>query len=336
MTSSKESSQRLCMPVPGLRSSRLARLHDTKNFHVTLKQWRALHAVVDCGGFCEAAESLHLSQSSVSYAIARLQEQFGFALLKLTGRKAELTPEGHAVLERSRNLLCDAMALEGFANTLLRRQHAEIRMVVDPDFPTRFLIEALRGLAEHGHEIKLALSEVVAARLEETLRSRRVDLAITSLVPDGFQHTPVFYLEYVAVAHVQQRLVRLRRELQPSDLEIETQVVVSNVDAPAEDRGRPAPVQPQRWQVRSVDTAIRALCEGIGYAWLPRHHVQAWLDRGLLAILPIKPRSARGLQLHVAYPRPLVAGSRVKLLVDMLCRKAMDDDRNAGPGIAAV
>lgn len=42
---------------------------------VTLDQWRTLQAVVDHGGFAQAAEALHRSQSSISYTVARMQEQ---------------------------------------------------------------------------------------------------------------------------------------------------------------------------------------------------------------------------------------------------------------------
>ena len=56
----------------------------------TLEQWRVLQAIVDAGGFAQAAQELHRSQSSVSYAIARLQEQVGVPLLEqgvLTGAR---------------------------------------------------------------------------------------------------------------------------------------------------------------------------------------------------------------------------------------------------------
>ena len=60
---------------------------------VTLDQWRTLQAVVDHGGFAQAAEALHRSQSSVSYTVARMQEQLGVPLLRIDGRKAVLTDQ---------------------------------------------------------------------------------------------------------------------------------------------------------------------------------------------------------------------------------------------------
>ncbi|HEX4596253.1 MAG TPA: LysR family transcriptional regulator, partial [Burkholderiaceae bacterium] len=44
---------------------------------ITLDQWRALMAVVDAGGYAQAAESLHKSQSAVTYAVQKLEAVLG-------------------------------------------------------------------------------------------------------------------------------------------------------------------------------------------------------------------------------------------------------------------
>ena len=41
----------------------------------TLDQWRALQAVVDFGGYAQAAEQLFRSQSTISYTVAKLQAE---------------------------------------------------------------------------------------------------------------------------------------------------------------------------------------------------------------------------------------------------------------------
>jgi len=69
----------------------------------SLEQWAVLAAVVDHGGFAQAAAALNRSQSAVSYAVARLQESLGVALLVIEGRKAVLTAHGRALLKRSRS-----------------------------------------------------------------------------------------------------------------------------------------------------------------------------------------------------------------------------------------
>ena len=79
---------------------------------VNLEHWAVLQAVVEQGGFAQAAAYLHRSQSAVSYAVARLQEQLGVPLLRLEGRRARLTEAGEALLRRAAQLLRDAEALE--------------------------------------------------------------------------------------------------------------------------------------------------------------------------------------------------------------------------------
>ena len=72
---------------------------------VTLDQWRTLQAVVDQGGFAQAADVLHRSQSSVSYTVARMQEQLGVPLLRIDGRKAVLLERGGDEVRRRRLLV---------------------------------------------------------------------------------------------------------------------------------------------------------------------------------------------------------------------------------------
>lgn len=89
-----------------------SRLHDKRNIYVTLRQWRIFHAVIDYGGFAEAAAHLHLSQSTVSYTIRQMQEQLGIQLIQIVGRRARLTPAGKQVHDRSRQMLRFAIELE--------------------------------------------------------------------------------------------------------------------------------------------------------------------------------------------------------------------------------
>ncbi len=44
---------------------------------ITLDQWQALMAVVDAGSYAKAAEVLHKSQSSLTYAVQKLESLLG-------------------------------------------------------------------------------------------------------------------------------------------------------------------------------------------------------------------------------------------------------------------
>lgn len=115
---------------------------------VTLDQWRTLQAVVDHGGFAQAAEALHRSQSSISYTVARMQEQLGVPLLRIDGRKAVLTEAGEVLLRRSRQLVKQAGQLEELAHHTEQGWEPEVRLVVDAAYPTARIVRSLSAFMD--------------------------------------------------------------------------------------------------------------------------------------------------------------------------------------------
>lgn len=97
-------------------------------FHLraTLSQWRAFHAVIACGGYAGAAEYLHVTQPAISYSITKLERQFGIRLLKMNGRRAEISSVGQALFPRSHELLRLAAELETMAGSLRVRADADV------------------------------------------------------------------------------------------------------------------------------------------------------------------------------------------------------------------
>ena len=59
---------------------------------------RSFVAVADSGSFTRAAERVHLTQSTVSQQLRRLEEQCGCVLLDRGGRYVTPTPEGERLL----------------------------------------------------------------------------------------------------------------------------------------------------------------------------------------------------------------------------------------------
>src|SRR5688572_8756732 len=89
-----------------------ARSGEEISLRVTLDQWRSLVMVVEAGGYAPAAQKMHRSQSSVTYAVQKLQSQLNVKAFEIQGRKAVLTPAGQTLYRRARALLDDAGALE--------------------------------------------------------------------------------------------------------------------------------------------------------------------------------------------------------------------------------
>lgn len=92
-----------------------------------LRHLRCLVAIVDTGGFTDAAIELGVSQAAVSRTLRALEKVLGVRLLHRTSRTVTPTTAGVQVLARARHLLAEADELvreAGTGHTRLRIGHA--------------------------------------------------------------------------------------------------------------------------------------------------------------------------------------------------------------------
>lgn len=284
---------------------------------VTLEQWRVLQSVVDKGGFAQAAEALHKSQSSVSYTVAKLQEQLGYPLLSIEGRKAQLTERGEVLLRRSRHLLKEAVELEQLAHTLGQGWEPELELVVDQVFPTPALLRALKAFEPQSQGTQVQLREVVLSGGTEALTLGNPDLVLSSIVPKGYLADPIVEVEMMAVASPDHLLFqeegpinneRLSRELQ---LVIRDSALEGSVDAGWLGTER-------RWTVSSVQSALEIVVSGIGFAWLPKADIFDELNSGKLKKLDLVSGGDRNFYLYAIFGKGERTGPATRLLVDLL------------------
>ena len=151
----------------------------------TLEQWRILQAVIDHGGYHQAGEALHRSPSSLNHAVAKLQQQLGVELLRVEGRKAQLTEAGEVMLRRSRQLTDDAYQLETLSENMQRGWEPEIRLAYDAIFPQQRLLHVLKAFYPHSRGSRIRIEETVITGTLECITEARADLVICSTVPKG-------------------------------------------------------------------------------------------------------------------------------------------------------
>ena len=301
---------------------------------VTLEQWRVLQAVIDRGGFAQAADALHKSQSSVSYTVSKLQEQLGYPLLSIEGRKAQLTERGEVLLRRSRHLIKEAIELEELAHTLGKGWEPELEVVVDQIFPTPALLRALKMFEPQSQGTLVQLKEMVLSGGVEALKNGHPDIVLCSVVPKGYLADPIVAVELVAVAGTGHELLqeslpidneRLSRELQ---LVIRDSAVETSLDAGWLGSNR-------RWTVSSVQSALEIVESGVGFAWLPKADIGDSLEKGLLKPLPLVSGSEKRIQIYAILGKGERTGPAARLLVELLqneclkCTNATHNEKKA-------
>ncbi|HEU0201717.1 MAG TPA: LysR family transcriptional regulator [Burkholderiaceae bacterium] len=143
----------------------------------------ALDAMLTECSITRAAERLHLSQSAMSNALARLRDHFGDELLVQVGRRMELTPRAEALKEPVRDVLVRIDATIS-AQPLFdpSRSEREFRMFVS-DYTMTALVPHLLALV---HRQSGTVRFQLLPQVEEPYRSLErgeVDLLV---IPKGY------------------------------------------------------------------------------------------------------------------------------------------------------
>src|ERR1700692_2059495 len=193
---------------------------------ISLEQWRALQAVVDAGGYAQAAARLQKSQWAMTCAVQKMKALLKVKLFEISGRKARLTGSGEVLYRRAKGLLEEAESLEGAGRHLAAGWEGELRLAVEIIFPTGLLLRCFELFAQQRPETRIELYETVLSGTDEALIQRRVDLAICSLVPPGFMGDARMPMKFIACAHPDHALHKLKRKLTAQDLRKHRQLVI--------------------------------------------------------------------------------------------------------------
>jgi DNA-binding transcriptional LysR family regulator len=285
----------------------------------SLEQWAVLAAVVDHGGFAQAAAALHRSQSAVSYAVARLQEALAVPLLVIDGRKAVLTAHGRVLLKRSRSLLADLGKLELLARSLKQGWEPELRLVVDAAFPRERLLSIVGELQQLCPNTQMQLSDAVLSGAEDAIVDGTADVVVTTRLPAGHLGDWLLDVTFLAVARSDHALFGVDHALAPEDLARHVQVVVrdSGVKQPRDDGWLGAEL---RCTVTSMEASLATVEAGLAYAWLPEHLVQGSLERGVVRRLPLVAGGSRNVPLNLVLVNADLAGPAAHAAVEAFQR----------------
>lgn len=285
--------------------------------HVSLEQWRALIAVVEAGGYAQAAGKLHKSQSAITYAVQKIESQLELKLFTVQGRRALLTEAGHLLYRRARTLVEEALALERGSEGLREGWKPELRIAAEIIFPTRLLLDALGVFARERPETHVELYETVMDGTSEMLTQGRVDLAICSHLPKGFLGDPLLQVRFVCAAHPDHPLHQLGRTLTRRNLSRHRHLFIRDTSSERQRDARTLDSGP-RWTVSHKATSIEAACLGQGYAWYAEEDIREAMEQGLLKPLPLREGSVRTAQLMLAFADADYAGRDEHRLAELL------------------
>lgn len=133
------------------------------------------------GGVTAAAEKLHVSQSSMSTQIKKLERALGHELFDRSGRSMSLTAEGRLVLEYADDIFRLGRELRGTVQRSLAGRPLELRVGLADSIPKLVAIHLLEPAFGLPDPVRLHVREDRTDRLLSELATHDLDLVLSDM-----------------------------------------------------------------------------------------------------------------------------------------------------------
>jgi DNA-binding transcriptional LysR family regulator len=166
-----------------------------------LSQIRSLLAVAEHGNFSEAALQLNVTQSTVSHAIATLEEELGVVVFHRGRHGAQLTPVGEQLVRHAQQIkqLLDSMM--NAADHERGLKGGTVRIGTFRSIATHVLPEAIARLRQRYPFIQISLLELDELyQLKQALLQGQADVCVAEMIcEEAFESIHILDDEYIAL-----------------------------------------------------------------------------------------------------------------------------------------
>jgi len=259
---------------------------------MTFKQLEAFFWVVQAGGFSQAANKLHTTQSAVSKRVQELESAFETPLFDRSLHRARLTEKGEEMFLLAKRLLeqRDA-AVEQFQRPEVLERH--VRIGVTELTAMTWLPRLVSAIQASYPRVIIEPHVDASAMLRDKLLADEVDLMI---VPDVFQDQRFLSKRVAVVEHAwmcKPGMVGRRRRLRMHELashRLLTQDDRSGTGQLYNRWLRSIGVKPENTLISTSLVALIGLTvAGMGISYLPRKCLAPMVESGTLEVLTVTP-----------------------------------------------
>lgn len=259
---------------------------------MTFKQLEAIYWVVQLGGFAQAAQRLHTTQSAVSKRVQELEALFDTPLFDRSPRAARLTEKGEEMFVLAKKLLeqRDA-AVEQFARPEVIERR--VRIGVTELSALTWLPRLVKRIQTHYPKVIIEPDVDTSVTLHEKLLADEIDLVI---MPNAFEGTRFSSTEVGKVENVwmcKPGMINARKPLRLHELVTHRLLIQGDKSGTGliYDRWLKAVgVKPANTFVcNNLIAQIGLAVSGLGISYLPRKCLSPMIKEGTLEVLETTP-----------------------------------------------
>lgn len=238
------------------------------------------------GSFAGAAKELFRVPSTISYTVAKLEEDLGVPLFERFGPKVTLTPAGEELLKEGRYLLKAAGDLERRVRRVASGWETEFSIAIDSVLSPSGLIEDIAAFYEVADQTRVRLIKEELSGTWEALLDRRADLLVgaTGVGPSGGGYTaePIGSVSFVFVVAPAHPLASIKHALTKADLAEHRAVAVSDSARQLQARTVGLLFGQDTLAVPDMQTKYQYQLAGLGFGFLPEPFVRRDIEKGFL------------------------------------------------------
>ena len=243
-----------------------------------------VRAVEQHGSLTAAAATLHLTQSALSHAMRKLEDQLGVAIWTREGRRLRPTQAGAYLLAVANRLLPQLTQAEERLRQFAQGERGTLRIGIEchPCYP--WLLKVVSPYLAAWPDVDVDVRQEFQFGGIGALFAHEIDLLVTPdpLYTRGLRFEPVFDYEQVLVVGAGHRLRGLAC-VQPQQLAEETlityPVAIDRLDIYTRFL-LPAGIRPKHHKpIETTDILLQLVASGRGVAALPRWLVEEYADR---------------------------------------------------------
>ncbi|HAT72504.1 MAG TPA: hypothetical protein DCS63_06790 [Elusimicrobia bacterium] len=257
---------------------------------LNLYQLKAFFAVAQTLNYTEASRRLHVTQSAVSHAVAKLGQSVKDRLFRRAGNKLALTEAGRVLYKACETVFYELEKAEEQIAAGKGKNIGTIRLGATVEFGTTLLVKYLKRFINQNPRVHIDFQ--FCHELLQPLLRDELDIVIDcrSHKAEGVEKTPLFREDYAVIASpdfIRRRVIR-----KPADL---SGCNILSLDKGAQWWGNflnalPAAERPEFREVMELNHIrgiVNAAMEGLGVGFVPRYCVlKEFKARTLLSVFP--------------------------------------------------
>ncbi|MCR2805192.1 LysR family transcriptional regulator [Paenibacillus soyae] len=276
------------------------------------------------GNLTKAAQDLHITQPSVSYAVKQMEEALGLKLFHRLSKGVELTEEGRVLMKYVEQSFSLLDAAQRHLHDLKQLTEGEIRIGASDSLIKYLLLPQLNAFHRDHPGIRIRLTPGKTPEIARKLKEGQIDLAIVRLPMED----PMLNVRKLAELEDCFVVGEAYRELADRILTVRE---LAKLPMLSHSPGSSTRIFVERWfaasgltvnpdiELGSIDLLTEFARLGYGVAFVPRPFVEAELQCGQLFELrldaSLPPRSI-GMAIRNDTPLSIAAERFVAMLID--------------------